>query len=585
MALDVGTLVAYLQVEEKGMDKGLAEGEGKLKSFGRKAVSIAKVASLAIGAGLVAAIPGLVSAAGDLAESQSKVAVIFGDSAKAITDYAEVAAAKIGQSKQNVLDAASTFATFGKAAGLTGAPLAKFSTDLVGLSSDIGSFFNVDPAAAAEAVGAALRGESEPIRAFGVMLDEATIKAKAIEMGLLKSKVSIDEVAKANLNARIAQQSYNEETKKTGPNSLESQKKAIALKEAQEKLAEATQGTVGDLTKQQKILATSAAIYDQTKDAQGDFARTSDGLANQQRALGAEFDNVKAELGTELLPYAKDFVEVLRNMIKWGKENKDWLVPTVAILGGVAAAIWLVTIAQTALTAVLAASGIPLIIIAVAALIALIVWLATKTQFFQTIWGAVWGFMKGVGAWFAGPFVDFFVGAFNWLTKKGDEVRAFVWDMFVTIASAPGKLAMKLYEGAKKMLGGLVDAFKWAINFVIDLWNKLDLVISIPDWVPGIGGKKADLFPDLPRLYGGGLVPGSHRGTPVIMGDGNRAEIASPEPLMRRIVRDEVRAAGGNTRGWHGYLTLNGTGMLRDLRATVRIGGGDPKVVLAGSGF
>ena len=95
-------------------------------------------------------------------------------------------------------------------------------------------------------MGAALRGESEPIRKYGVMLDDAALKAEALAMGIYSGK--------------------------------------------------------GPLTTQQKVLAAQAAIFKQTSDAQGDFLRTSDGVANQQRILAAEFENVKASLGKALIP-------------------------------------------------------------------------------------------------------------------------------------------------------------------------------------------------------------------------------------------------------------------------------------------
>lgn len=55
---------------------------------------------------------------------------------------------------------------------------------------------------------------------------------------------------------------------------------------------------------QQKIRAAEIAIYEQSSAAQGDFARTSEGLANQQRILRAEFANVVAQVGEKLLPIA-----------------------------------------------------------------------------------------------------------------------------------------------------------------------------------------------------------------------------------------------------------------------------------------
>lgn len=59
----------------------------------------------------------------------------------------------------------------------------------------------------------------------------------------------------------------------------------------------------------------------------------------------------------------------------------------------------------------------------------------------------------------------------------------------------------------------LKDLFRGAINFLIDKWNALDfkIDISVPSWVPGVGGKGFkvdDIFPDIPRLHTGGTVPG-----------------------------------------------------------------------------
>jgi hypothetical protein len=101
----------------------------------------------------------------------------------------------------------------------------------------------------------------------------------------------------------------------------------------------------GALTQQQKILAAESAIYKQTADAQGDFARTSGGLANQQRILRARLSNVTAQMGVQLLPIAlkvanffadkflpavenladafaeKGLLGVLKDVWNWTKEN------------------------------------------------------------------------------------------------------------------------------------------------------------------------------------------------------------------------------------------------------------------------
>lgn len=238
--------------------KGLDDATGKFESFGNKVGKVAKVAAAAfaaIGGAAVAGAYKAIDAASDFSESQAKVGQIFGESAKQIEEFAATAAKEFGQSKQDVLNAAGVFGTFGKAAGLSGKDLAEFSNGFTGLASDLASFNNTTPQEAIDAIGAALRGESEPLRRYGVLLDDATLKAEAMALGI-----------------------YN--------------------------------GT-GTLTAQQKVLAAQAAIYKQTGDAQGDFARTSGGLANQQRILKAQLSNAAITIGTKLLPVATTIVSFI----------------------------------------------------------------------------------------------------------------------------------------------------------------------------------------------------------------------------------------------------------------------------------
>ena len=223
-----------------------------------------------------------VNAAADMGETLSKAGVLFGDAVVQVEAFAEGASAALGQSKQEALDASATFATFGKSAGLTGTELAKFSTDLTALASDIGSFNNANPSEVVEALGAALRGEAEPMRRFGVLLDDATLRQRALEMGITDT-----------------------------------------IKNA--------------LTPQQKVLAAQAEIFAQTADAQGDFARTSDSLANQQRILAAEMQNLQAELGEALLPVMKQLAGIALDMLSAFQqlpEPVQKLAGVTAIAGG-----------------------------------------------------------------------------------------------------------------------------------------------------------------------------------------------------------------------------------------------------------
>jgi hypothetical protein len=236
------------------LKKGVKGATTEVDSFGTKVGDFSKKAALAFAA--VAAAAGAmaikigvdaVKAASDLSETISKVNVLFGDTAKDIEKFADSAASSLGQTKQQALDAAATFATFGRAAGLSGKDLSGFSTGFVQLASDLASFNNTSPEQAINAIGSALRGEAEPLRAYGVLLDDASLRQAALELGIVST-------------------------------------------------------TKNALTPQQKVLAAQALIYKQTSAAQGDFERTSDGLANKTRILTAQLENAKVTIGTALLP-------------------------------------------------------------------------------------------------------------------------------------------------------------------------------------------------------------------------------------------------------------------------------------------
>lgn len=235
-------------------------------------------ASVAAGANVA------VQAASDFAETTSKVKVVFGDQAKAIEDYAKTADVSYGLSQRAAMDAASTFALFGQSAGLADKDLTKFTTDLVSLSSDFASFYNTSPEDAITAIGAALRGENEPIRRYNVLLDAMTMKQEALRLGIIKN-------------------------------------------------------TKSALTPQQKVLAANSLIFKQSTKAQGDFARTSDGLANQQRILTAQFENLKVELGIELIPYMLILVKKLKEVMVFVKENKTPFQKLAVAVGSLAAAV------------------------------------------------------------------------------------------------------------------------------------------------------------------------------------------------------------------------------------------------------
>lgn len=211
------------------------------------------------------------------------------------------------------------------------------------------------------------------------------------------------------------------------------------------------------------------------------------------------------------------------------------------------------TAAQWAQNSAFLASPITWIVLAVLVLAAGIYYLATRTQFFQTVWNAVWGFLKTVGAWFAGPFAGFFV-------TVGQKIAAFaqyVWHMVSTyfgfwyglffkiqgwgnsavnylkskfsafvsyISSIPGKISGKL----SSMWNGLKSGFRAAINYVVGAWNRLHFTIpSFSILGKSFGGGTIGV-PQIPGLAKGGIVQAKPGGTLVNVGEGGRDEAVVP---------------------------------------------------------
>jgi hypothetical protein len=228
----------------KSDPKGLKKAETELSGFGTITAGI----FLKIGASAVDAFARATQAAGDFAvdsikaasafqETTAAVGQIFGGAASDLEKFAATAARSLGQTRTQFLDASKTFGIFGKAAGLADKDNAEFSKNLGVLATDLASFNNTSVDEAITALGAALRGESEPIRRYGVLLDDATLKARAMQMGI-----------------------YD--------------------------------GT-GALSQQQRVLAANAEIFAQTTIQQGDYIRTAEGAANATKTLQAQFEDMK----------------------------------------------------------------------------------------------------------------------------------------------------------------------------------------------------------------------------------------------------------------------------------------------------
>lgn len=287
MALKVGELYGELKLDQKPFNKGLDQSEGRAKGWSGKVGGIlGKAAGFlakwgAIGATAVGGFGYLTAGmASDLAESMSKVDVVFGTNSNAIKMWADDAALNMGMSKENALAAAGTFGNLFVSMKIGAGPTKDMSKGIVELAGDLASFNNLDPTEVLDKLRAGLVGETEPLRALGVNISAVATEAKAMELGFEKVDGQLSAAAKAQANYAI--------------------------------------------------------IMEQTATAQGDFARTSDGMANQQRILSATVSDSMASIGAAFMPI---FVEILPHLVAAFGQLAAWVtvnMPTIqSVIGTV----------------------------------------------------------------------------------------------------------------------------------------------------------------------------------------------------------------------------------------------------------
>ena len=444
-----GRVIGEADVDVRADTDGMgAQAERDVK---RELGGALKGAGLAVGAmlggAIVMALGKAITAASDLNETASAVRTIFGSGADAIVAFSKTADKALGQSQQAALDGAKTFATYGKMAGKSGQDLVDFSTKTLKLASDLASFNNTSPEEAIEAIGAAFRGESDPIEKYGVLINEAGVQTEAFKIGLIKSE-----------------------------------------KEA--------------LTPQQRVLAVLSLIYKQTADAQDDFAKTSTGLANSNRIAKAEFENQKALLGQQLLPIFMKITQWLAKVvppfIEWAKQNKV----LVASLAALVVVLWAVNIA-------LAANPIILVGVALVALVAGVIYAYNHFAWFKDIIDQMWVGAQRIGAFFSGPFVQFFRDAATWIVNAWNTVYAF-------FAALPGQISAYVSAIPERLRALFLQAFDlatYAIGYGIGL--VLGYMIEFPGRFIGmlmsVPGLLADVFQWAWSLAAGAVSSGVDR--------------------------------------------------------------------------
>ena len=270
MTVELGTGYVSIVPDTKGLGRKLVsdmngigttagQSAGKSMGLGLGKAVLGAVAALGIGTLIGKEIGKGIKDGIAIGESINKVKVVFEDSADAVLAFGDQGAKALGMSRLAALEAAGTFGNLLTATGLGEKQAAEFSTTMVQLGADLASFNNTSPEEALEALRSGLSGETEPLKRFGINLQDAILKQEALNMGI-----------------------YD--------------------------------GT-GILTPAQKAQASYAVIMKQSAKAQGDFARTSDGVANKSKIVAAQWADLRATLGEKLMPVIGKILDFVSKLI------------------------------------------------------------------------------------------------------------------------------------------------------------------------------------------------------------------------------------------------------------------------------
>lgn len=253
----------------------------KMQNMGDKLTAIGTKMTTSITLPLAAAGAAMTKFASDTEESRNKVEVVFGSMADSVKQFAEEALNAYGLAEGSALQMASTFGAMATSMGLSEQQAASMSTSLTGLAADMASFYNVSTDIAQTSLQGVFTGETEALKKFGVVMTQTNLEEFAKKFG----------------------KAYDE------------------------------------MSQGEKVMTRYAYVLSATKDAQGDFARTSDGTANSFRVLQESLKELAAALGEQLLPIITPIVQAITKFVQFVSKLPAPIQKVIVVLGLLVAAI------------------------------------------------------------------------------------------------------------------------------------------------------------------------------------------------------------------------------------------------------
>lgn len=246
--------IANVTNQISSMEKHVNNSLGNIKNiFGRVGKWIA-----ALGIGKV--IKDSIITAMDSIESDSMFDTVFGPLANDVRQWAEELQNTLGLNGYAIRENVATLYTMTQSMGLASSEALNLSKEMTLLAEDMASFYNLSSDEAFTKIRTGLTGETEPLKALGILVDEATIKQYAYANGIAK--------------------------------------------------------TGSELSNTEKVMARYIAIQQQTATASGDLARTINSPANQLRVLQNNLNLLRIELGNAFMPIVQVVLPILNSFVQ-----------------------------------------------------------------------------------------------------------------------------------------------------------------------------------------------------------------------------------------------------------------------------
>ena len=248
-------------------NQNIDKAESRIKNFSNKAKDLGRTLTTRVALPLAAAGGFAIKFAADMEESLNKVDVSFGESSQRVKDFADTTLREFGIAEGSALEMTALFGDMATGMGISQKAAADMSIELAGLAGDLASFKNIRIDVAQTALKSIFTGETESLKNLGIVMTQANLDAFALSQGMKRQVSEMSEAEKINLRL--------------------------------------------------------AFVLDRTKNAQGDFARTSDGAANQMRIFSESVKELAADLGQVLLPAFTSIVTKLNNVLNEFKNLSD----------------------------------------------------------------------------------------------------------------------------------------------------------------------------------------------------------------------------------------------------------------------